>query len=134
MASWILPKNKRNSLVLNTKDSELRSFFGRIEDTMFYFQDFLCSIKGLIFYSLLHTKTFQITYIRYKKIKTFIKLLIGLSAYMFQLHQIPPLFRSQGHSINLKKTNSVISFIRFDLIFHCLLFGLYIRVKNVWGG
>ena len=40
MASWILPKNKRNSLLLNTKNSELHLFFGRIEDTMFFFEIF----------------------------------------------------------------------------------------------
>ena len=44
MVSWILPKNQRRSLswvLISNQDSELRSFFGRIQDAKICFWDLL---------------------------------------------------------------------------------------------
>ena len=53
MVSSILPKNERNTLswvglilsIFSNQDSEFRSFFGRIEETIIYFRDLLTIIN-----------------------------------------------------------------------------------------
>ena len=50
MVSSILPKNEQNSLLIlsifSTQDSEFRSFFGRIEETINCFRDLLTFNQG----------------------------------------------------------------------------------------
>ena len=46
MVSSTLPKNERKSLIFSTQDSEFRSFFGRIEETIDCFRDLLTFNQG----------------------------------------------------------------------------------------
>ena len=46
MASWILPKNERWGIFQYIKLPQ-RSFFGRIQDNIFFFRDFLTFNKGI---------------------------------------------------------------------------------------